>query len=604
MPLVTRSDVPVQRLPSGVERTLAFDDGQDVGRALRTFRGSYLGGVTSNPTDVLILGASFEEGYGTTLMTNGWTAVFRDVLRAFAQPKGIAGGGATPAISAAHQSGVGNYFGFNPYQTVLGGVYADSPITAAAGTFSQPPALVGLGLRCLRCANGSTFTLTFYGTGADLAYTTRTGGGTFQYSVDGGGATAQSTAAAASNGNRVTIRGLTSGVHTIAVTITAAGTDTFGVDFEGAVFYDGDESSGIRVWQAARAGYDIKDFVAGTGTTTWVNSIQSWNVPDLVIWNLGFNGWNTGRTTAQIKADLLSAITLVKNRISALGAPAASQVVMSSFTVTPAGSTNVEPWANVVRAYREIAAADDDVCVFDYQHWFGKDTETSVSTRGGILVADGLHPTDGGAAIIGGAMANFVLDSSERMRDLARFGTGKKVSALPAATANSLAGTETLPVVQAGASKKATVSDVRRHVPFEFLIFHMGATAVYTLTPLTAGTVEPANAPMARILADLATATQMRLVIGQRIIGAGGTSCEARLQYATNGATQTAWADANNTGSGLSLLTGTANTIRATSWVDLAAGAKIADCYMRLAIVTVGTVTTAPTISWAAAEFR
>lgn len=142
------------------------------------------------------------------------------------------------------------------------------------------------------------------------------------------------------------------------------------------------------------------------------------------------------------------------------------------------------------------------------------------------------------------------------------------------------------------------------HVPMEFLIFHLGATAVYTLTPLTAGTVEPANAPMARFLADLDQAAQMNLVIGQRIIGAGGTSCAARLQYATNGATQTTWADANNTGTGISLLTGTANTVRASGWVDLAAGAKTSSAYLRLGIVTVGTVTTAPTLSWAAAMFR
>lgn len=142
------------------------------------------------------------------------------------------------------------------------------------------------------------------------------------------------------------------------------------------------------------------------------------------------------------------------------------------------------------------------------------------------------------------------------------------------------------------------------HVPFEFLIFHLGATGVYTLTPLTAGTVEPANAPMARFLADLDQATQMRLAIGQRINAVGGTSCDARLQYATNGATQTAWADANNTGTGLTLVGGTANTVKATGWIDLVSGAKTTSAYLRLGIVTVGTVTTAPTISWAAAMFR
>lgn len=145
------------------------------------------------------------------------------------------------------------------------------------------------------------------------------------------------------------------------------------------------------------------------------------------------------------------------------------------------------------------------------------------------------------------------------------------------------------------------------HVSFEYLIFHAGTTGVYTLTPLTAGTVEPANAPMARVFVPDATyVSQFRIAIGQRIVGAGGTTCNAQLQYATNGATQTSWADAaNSAGAGnVSLQGGTANIIRTGSWADLASAAKIADLYCRFAIVTTGTVTTAPTISWAAVMFR
>ena len=180
-----------------------------------------------------------------------------------------------------------------------------------------------------------------------------------------------------------------------------------------------------------------------------------------------------------------------------------------------------------------------------------------------------------------------------------------KVSALTAASVAALA--NELPINEAGTSKKVTLAQIETLFtvpPVQYLLFHGGVTGVYTLTPLTAATTEPANIPMSRILPDLANATQMRLVVGQRIIGAGGTSCAARLQYATNGATQTTWADANNTGTGLSLLTGTANTVRDAGWVDLVTGAKINSCYMRLAIVTVGTVTTAPTLSFAEVEFR
>ena len=145
------------------------------------------------------------------------------------------------------------------------------------------------------------------------------------------------------------------------------------------------------------------------------------------------------------------------------------------------------------------------------------------------------------------------------------------------------------------------------HVSFEYLIFHLGASAVYTLTPLTAGTVEPLTVPMARLFVGDATyISQFRVAIGQRAIGAGGTTCNAQFQYSTNGATQSTWADAANTsGAGnLNLQTGTASTVRVGAWADLASAAKIADLYARFAIVTTGTVTTAPTISWAAVLFK
>lgn len=394
------------------------------GRALRTFRGSYLGGVTNNPTDVLIIGASFEEGYGTTAMTNGWTQVFRDVLRGFAQPKNVAGGGSVCAEAAGiniQQAGIGNYFGYMPFNMYPSGSYPDDPRIAASGTFSNFGSM-GLGLRAITMGNGATFTLEFYGTGADLIYATSPNYGNWTWAVDGGSATTVIPTAANSNGNRAQIRNLARGRHTIVVTQTTAGAGGAGAIHEGVAFYDGDETSGIRVWQAAKSGAKATDFASNTA---WANSIQTWNMPDLVIINLGFNDVITNvspRTAAQVKADLLTIISTVKSRISTLGGVSPSFVLMSSFNVMPAGATPVDTWDNVIKAYYEIAAADNDICVFDYQPWFGRDIETSVSTRGGILVADGLHPTDSGAAIIGGALANFVLESSERMRDLVRWG--------------------------------------------------------------------------------------------------------------------------------------------------------------------------------------
>lgn len=141
------------------------------------------------------------------------------------------------------------------------------------------------------------------------------------------------------------------------------------------------------------------------------------------------------------------------------------------------------------------------------------------------------------------------------------------------------------------------------HVPMEILMFHAGVSANTTATT-AAGTLELPTAPMSRHLTDLTYATQMRLVVGIKVIGAGGTSQDLRVQYSTNGATQTTWADLNASGTGLNAKTGTANTVVTAGWVNIAAGAIANDVYLRLATVTVGTMTTGATFSWAAVLFK
>lgn len=402
----------------------AVGDPFDTGRSLRLFRGS-LGGTT--PVDIHIMGASFEEGYGTTYMTNGWPFVFRDVIRAFAQSKGVAGGGSVPYNgSSLYQAGVGNYFGMNPYSRYTGAaddLYPDSPLTAFGGSLVAT-AGIGLGLRGMAgTAVNDTFTLEWWGTGMDLVYTTAPTFGAFNYSVDGAAPVVINEAVALAYGNREQIRGLSRGRHSIVCNVTSVGTGG-SVSWEGASFYDGDESTGIRLWSAPKAGLGAKDYVAGTGQTAWVNSIQSWNIPDLFVIDLQYNDWNLGRTSAQWKTDMLAIIAAIKARCNTLIAGwVPSIVLMSPFSAIPAsGTAAVEPYANFLAKANEIAIADEDVCLFDFQHWFGRPSDNAASTRGGINIPDGVHVTNGGSAIIGGALAEFVLDSAERMRDVVRWG--------------------------------------------------------------------------------------------------------------------------------------------------------------------------------------
>jgi hypothetical protein len=136
------------------------------------------------------------------------------------------------------------------------------------------------------------------------------------------------------------------------------------------------------------------------------------------------------------------------------------------------------------------------------------------------------------------------------------------------------------------------------HIPFHCTMFHMGTSA---FTAPTAIATTELTVPMSRILVDLSQATQCRLVVGQKVLSTAGTGT-IRLQYATNGATQTTWADAD--GGGISMLGGTANTIKESGWVSLVAGAQIDNCYLRLVTAITATITTAAQYSFADVMFR
>lgn len=373
---------------------------QDKTRALRTWYTALQAAATA-PADVFWIGASVEEGYGASLISNQYVNVFREEIRRINQPAGIPGGF--------------NYYGFNAYQKYPTGTYTDTPITAASGTISASVA-GGLGLRAIVVFLSASFTLTFYGTGADLVYATDTTFGSFAYSVDGGGATTQATNAAASNGNRVTIRGLTRGTHTLTVTCTVGGSAN-AVAMEGAVFYDGDEAAGIRVWQGAHAGYKAQDFA---GTTAWVNSLQTWNFPALVVIALGPNDYTNSRTSAQVKADLLTIIGLLRSRATTLSKTSPSFILSSLYEIS--AGTMVEPWANYVTKMNEISTSENDVTLVDYQRLFGPEVN---NVRGGLINSDFIHPTDAGYGLLGAAMSRFASpdDGVGRFGDMATLST-------------------------------------------------------------------------------------------------------------------------------------------------------------------------------------
>jgi hypothetical protein len=125
--------------------------------------------------------------------------------------------------------------------------------------------------------------------------------------------------------------------------------------------------------------------------------------------------------------------------------------------------------------------------------------------------------------------------------------------------------------------------------PEQLVLYVPGGLALSTAS----GTIEVSGYHN-RIVADLSTCTQMRIICA---VGTNASSSSLlRADYATNGVTQTSWATAFATYTGMPLNTGTTGVLRDSGWQNIAAGAKAVDRFIRLVQVNSGTLTTAPNI--------
>ena len=135
------------------------------------------------------------------------------------------------------------------------------------------------------------------------------------------------------------------------------------------------------------------------------------------------------------------------------------------------------------------------------------------------------------------------------------------------------------------------------HVPFSITLGHGGTSGTFTTGTAVVSNSEQGTAPALRCMVDLSQASQARLVIGQRVLAATFTTAFLRLQYSTD---QSSWVElASVSGAGdVSLLGGSTNRIRSSSWFDIAAGAKSDNIYLRLVFTSTGSTGTAATYSF------
>ncbi|MGB3329708.1 MAG: SGNH/GDSL hydrolase family protein, partial [Thermomicrobiales bacterium] len=353
-----------QRLGPDVAASVA-----DSRTPLRRFHRA-LARVDSEPCDVLVIGDSISEGLQASSRASRYIRRLLAGLRASYQPSGVAGGeGYLPVF----------------YQGA-------TPTTVFAKTGTPTASTYGLGRRSffLNAAGQKLAATGLQATGFDVFYTKSTGG-TFSWSVDGGAPTNVVVNGSTSDGNVVQIRNLAAGAHSIELGWVSG---TAGVD--GVMVYNGDEAAGVRLWDGARAGSTAAFFLANT---TWMDCIATIQ-PDLVLIYLGTNDRGADNTLpATYRASMETLIADV--RAKCVTRP--SIVLVNPVTT---GGQATYPWADYQQQIRDLVVADGDLALFDAGDRFGLNAWDAGAD---LLNIDKTHWSDAGHQFASNALTRFLL---------------------------------------------------------------------------------------------------------------------------------------------------------------------------------------------------
>jgi lysophospholipase L1-like esterase len=333
---------------------------------------------------MVFVGDSITEGYppsGTPAnlpFESGWQQLLAAKLRARFPTTGAAG--SIGYVAAGH--------GLNIFP-------ANYPLAFNLGVAATSYGL-GLRNRFLNAANarivltvptGTTTVRVFWG-----RETTTT---SFSWKINAGLTTNVSTAGSSSDFQYTDITGIFIGGDTVTIEYVSGA----GVFIDGFYVFAGDETKGIRLWDSARASITTADFIVA-GTQRW---FRAFNViqPSLVAIELGVNDASVtsgNKTVAQVTADIQSLLTLIRAQIT--NSP--SIVLCPVWLV----GTPRESWSAYVDAMYAVAAADADICIFDWQDVIWK--AASTDTAAGML-PDQTHPGIAGSEVIAAAWEQFLI---------------------------------------------------------------------------------------------------------------------------------------------------------------------------------------------------
>ncbi len=169
---------------------------------------------------------------------------------------------------------------------------------------------------------------------------------------------------------------------------------------EGLVLYNGDETSGVRMFEAGQSGYRAADYVAPHDG--WADSLRNYQ-PALVVLPILSNDWASGRTPDQGRDALLAVIEKTRSVLDV----APSILLVGEYD---RAHSNPVPWDAYRAVYADVAANDPDVAFVDFTDAFGPYDGTN---RGGLLDPRedpaAVHPSKAGHRKIGLGAARVAL---------------------------------------------------------------------------------------------------------------------------------------------------------------------------------------------------
>jgi lysophospholipase L1-like esterase len=333
----------------------------------------------SSPCDILVIADSVGEGVGvnTGTLTNRWINQLAIALRQHYPVAGVAGG-----------------FG---YRAAWTGAGVSAPATS--GTVTQSTR--GLGHRSLILGAGATVTFTEVCTSFQVRlYRSTTDALTV--SVDGSSTTVT---AGPSGDFTYTSAALTRATHTIVVTQTAGSPEV-----EGLMVFDGDELTGVRMWDNTKAGTQASAWTtAGGGSEAWVSAATGFTPSLVVIGSMLNDAPNVSATTYKTNVNSLVA----KARATWANVPI---LLVGSYQPPSRQTGNVDAWAAYGAALQAVADGDAAIAYCDLGYRIG-----SIATDTYGLLNDTTHPNNKGHRVIAQAVFDFIRPGSRDV-DVARLG--------------------------------------------------------------------------------------------------------------------------------------------------------------------------------------